>query len=348
MKIFYNNESFNLKEIQLIFEKENAYSNLIKFITEWINNQPFYEFKTSGSTGKPKTINVKRSQISSSVMMTKKALGLQSQDTVLICLNPEYIATIMMVARCLILDMNIVFIKTKSNPFKDFQDNIKIDFASFVPFQIENIINNNQLDRLENIKNILIGGVAISRQLREKLKTMNTNIYQSYGMTETVSHIALMNLHTETNFQVLEGIEIKKDERDCIAIKGNVTDNKWIQTNDIIDLINPKEFKWLGRFDNVINSGGIKIFIEELESFTHEVLQQYNFKNSFFFYGIKDDKLGEKICLVFEIRKPAKELLDILENRIISNFSKYHLPKKIHAIKSFKRTSGKIMRNFHA
>lgn len=345
MEIIFNHKCFELANINLIAKEKPMYSGLINFINEWINQKQEFSFQTSGSTGTPKNTKITRSQIEASVNMTKKALELSPDDNVLVCLNPEYIATIMMVARCLILDLNMIIVEPSSNPFRYLSEERRIDFASFVPFQIEEIFKNSDARRLVKIKNILIGGAAISNQLIENLKSIDTKIYQSYGMTETVSHIALMNLHTEDNFHCLEGIKIRKNENDCLAIQGKVTNNLWIQTNDIIDLKSKSEFKWLGRLDNVINSGGIKIFPEELEKHSSRVLDQFHFKNNFFFYGKKDEIFGEILCLIFEEKVPEQTILETLQNSIIKRFSKYYLPKEIRAIDRFATTnSGKVKR----
>ena len=345
MQIYFNHKIFTIKTLSDIKNDDLAYSELIDFMIKWLNGDQTFIFKTSGSTGVRKNITITRYQIESSVFATKKAIGLESNDKVLICLNPTYIATIMMAARCLILDLDLYITPAKSNPFKEIDQNVKIDFASFVPLQIDAILKNKESHRLQDIRNILIGGAPLSIGLINQLSKINTHIYQTYGMTETVSHIALMKLQNELCFNALEGISIKQDERNCLAIKGVVTHNQWVQTNDIVELIDDKKFKWLGRVDNVINSGGIKVFPEELESIVQEVLSQHNFNNSYFFYGEKDGHLGVKIGLVFEKNMPNHTLLELVKNRIKTRLSKYHIPKKISHVDKFSRTdSGKIKR----
>lgn len=345
MKIYINNKEYQLADLESFVSKNSEYLKLMKFIQDWGAGKQIFNFQTSGSTGRPKEISITRTQITSSVLATKKALSLDQNDQVLICLNPEYIATTMMVARCLILDLDIHIIKPSADPFKLINDEIVINFASFVPLQIEAILNNKNANKLEKIRNILIGGAPLSADLINQLSALNTNIYQSYGMTETVSHIALMNLKTDDFFNTIEGIEVQTDNRQCLAIKGTVTNNIWVQTNDVVELINPTKFRWLGRADNIINSGGVKIFPETLEALVFDLLKQYNFQNSFFFYGQKNEKFGEVIGLIFEKDKPNKTILDTLNNSIIKRFSKYHIPKTITTINAFSRTeSGKIKR----
>ena len=345
MKIYINNKEYQLTDLESFISKNPKYSKLVKFIQNWRIGKQTFKFQTSGSTGKPKEISITKNQIISSVLATKKALGLDQEDKVLICLNPEYIATTMMTARCLILNLDMYIIEPSANPFKLIDAEIKIDFASFAPLQVEAILDNNQANKLESIRNILVGGAPLSANLISQLSALNTNIYQSYGMTETVSHIALMNLKTDDCFNTIGGIEIQQDNRQCLTIKGAVTNDLWVQTNDVVELINPTKFRWLGRADNIINSGGVKVFPETLEALAIDILKQNNFQNSFFFYGQKNERFGEIIGLIFEKNKPKKTILDSLNNSIINRFSKYHIPKTITTVNAFCRTeSGKIKR----
>jgi O-succinylbenzoic acid--CoA ligase len=345
MKIYINNKEYQLTDLESFIRRNSKYSKLIKFIQNWRIGKQTFNFHTSGSTGKPKEISITKNQITSSVLATKKALDLNQNDKVLICLNPEYIATTMMVARCLVLDLDMHIIEPSANPFELLNDKVKIDFASFVPLQVETILNNKKANMLEGIRNILIGGAPLSANLINQLSAINTNTYQSYGMTETVSHIALMNLKTDDCFNTIEGIEIQQDSRQCLSIKGAVTNDIWVQSNDVVELINSSKFRWLGRADNIINSGGVKIFPETLEALAIDILKQNNFHNSFFFYGQKSEKFGEIVGLIFEKCKPEKTILDSLNNSIIKRFSKYHIPKIISTVNGLSRTeSGKIKR----
>ena len=162
-------------------------------------------------------------------------------------------------------------------------------------------------------------------------------MYSTYGMTETVSHIAIRRLNGENksgNFQVLEGVTIGVDERNCLNIIADASNNELIQTNDIVEIINEKEFKLIGRFDNIINSGGVKIQLEKVEKIVEEFIQN----SRFFAYGINDLALGQKLILVIEADFFSEEdKFDVLQ-KLRENLSKYEIPKQIFTINTFSET----------
>ena len=199
-----------------------------------------------------------------------------------------------------------------------------------VPLQIENVFEN-----CLNFETIIVGGSPISSFLKSKLAIINTNIFETYGMTETVSHIAVKKITTsESYFKILENISISQDKRDCLIIDAPLLNDNKIITNDIVKLHSETTFEWLGRFDNVINSGGIKLFPEQIEAKLQNKIQ-----TRFFVASQPDTKLGSKLILVVEGNS------NNLEETVFSELSKFEKPKKIYAIKQFIETnSGKIQR----
>jgi O-succinylbenzoic acid--CoA ligase len=194
---------------------------------------------------------------------------------------------------------------------------------------------------LDNIKNMILGGAPVSNELHKAIQNMNTRVFETYGMTETCSHIAIKPLNGKTKsefFSILPGFQISKDKRECLVI--TLSDGTILTTNDIIELEDGK-FKWLGRYDNVINSGGIKLFPEQIEKKLEPVISY-----KFIVVSEKHNTLGEQVVLLIEW--PLKES-DFNLNQFITELngvlSSFERPKKLYLLPEFIETSnGKIQR----
>lgn len=341
MEIVFEETNYPLESLNDLQRSYPEASKLIHFIKSWIHGNSSFEFQTSGSTGIPKTITINKDQIIASVHGTTSFLGLEKNHKALICLDPNFIASLMMAARCLINDMDLLLKRPSSNPLQSVEE--PIDFASFVPIQIYKMIEGGTIDQLVEIKNILIGGAPLTQSAFNRLTEINTNIFVTYGMTETVSHIALMPVkgnYSEALFKVLPGIQIGQDEEGCLHIVGQVTQEQVIQTNDIVEIYNSDKFRWLGRRDHVINSGGIKIHPEQLEKSIETLI------NSDFIISWKSDlQLGSECIIITEGQRLSNDQLNEIEKAIAMDFSKYHIPKQCIEIDAFERTdSGKVKR----
>lgn len=317
------------------FEKET-----LSFIKKWLNGDEAFTLTTSGSTGAPKEITLARRQLLQSAQRTIQALGLSSNNTALVCLDTKYIAGKMMLVRALEANMKIIAIEPVSDPLQKLSDNYKPNFAAFVPLQLETIINNPvSLQKLNSLKTIILGGAAASESLKAKIKTLQPAVYATYGMTETVSHIALQKLNgadAQDYFETLPDIKIKTDERDCLVIELSGF-REPIITNDLVKIINDHQFKILGRYDNIINSGGIKLVPETIEKKIEQLLTG----QSFFVTGIPDERLGQKLVLLIE----GSEQQALPEAFKIA-LSAYEVPKEIFYLTAFIRTeTGKINRS---
>lgn len=341
MKVHFKNQSFDIYDAGDLHKVAPEYKNLTDFIKNWIDGCQHFTFQSSGSTGKPKKIQVTRDQILASVEGTRLALGLKTEDKVLLCLNPDYIASIMMAARAMVVGMDIFIQPASSSPLSDW--NQPVDFASFVPLQIYEMIRLEQLDQLSQIRNVLIGGAPLNQEAMEALSTLKNNIYLSYGMTETVSHIALMKIsgrQPSDTYRCLPGIEIGTHQDDCLKIKGAVTNDQWLLTTDVVEIISSNEFKWMGRADHVINSGGVKIHPEQLEKALTSELDGLDF----FIDGLPDDKLG-RVCCLFSTSEIPMEQFEKVQKVIQEKFSKHHIPRKSLLIpRLIKTESGKLNR----
>jgi O-succinylbenzoic acid--CoA ligase len=276
-------------------------ANVLKFIQKWFGLTKEFSQHTSGSTGIPKVINISREQMIASAKLTEKALKLNASDVALVCLDPEYIAGKMMLVRSFVTNMKIVAVTPSSNPFSELEPNCKIDFMAVVPLQLNEIVHSNTSFWLNQVKKIIVGGAEVSSDLQKKLAPFSSEIFATYGMTETISHIALQHLNgalRSERFSVLPEITINTDERGCLTIKAPFLPDI-IHTNDLVEIQDSNSFKWLGRIDNIINSGGIKVIPENVEREISKIMEALGQKSDVMVTGIPDDRLGNKVvCLV--------------------------------------------------
>ncbi len=258
-----------------------------------------------------------------SAQATASFLKLPSKTVALHCLPIDYIAGKMMIVRTMILGLELDII-TPSSHLDDVLPNKSYDFVAIVPLQAE-----NSLDKLNQFKKIIIGGAKVSDDLALKLNSVNAKIYETYGMTETITHIAAKRIG-ETYFNTLEHVIITTDDRNCLIIDAPSISDEKIVTNDIVEIHNVKQFKWLGRYDNVINSGGVKLFPEQIET---KLVSKIH--NRFFITGLPDAVLGTKVVLVIEGKeqKIAPSIFDILD--------KFEKPKDILFLTEFVETETK-------
>lgn len=288
------------------------------FIKEFNENSEI-AVQTSGSTGAPKLYNVKKERFIYSAERTCNFFGLKQGDKAFLCISPDFIGGKMMIIRSLIRKMELHHGTVSSFPF-DRKDTF--DFAAFVPLQIKSILDVD-IDYLKNIKNIIIGGGVLDSKTEKILVQNQINAFSTFGMTETLSHIALRKLG-EDHFVLLDGISISQDQEGRMIIHDpKVTGVDSLHTNDLIEMIDGKQFRWLGRYDNVINSGGIKLIPEKIEAQLNDKIQQ-----PFFIDKLKDERLGEKVVLIVE--GPIS-----FEKEIIGDLSKYEQPKQIIELNSF-------------
>ncbi|MEP2278053.1 AMP-binding protein [Maribacter sp.] len=318
----------------LIKEGEEFEKHIGEFLLDWIDESSTISVKTSGSTGAPKTIILKKAHMINSALATGSYFDLAPESSALLCLPATYIAGKMMLVRSMVLGLNIYFVPPTSNPLED--TNRSFDFGAMVPMQVK-----NSLPNLHQVKKLIIGGAPISASLRGDLKNVSNASYETYGMTETITHIAIKPLNTGTEFDapfsILPDVKISVDERNCLVINAPKISDETVVTNDVVELVSEKEFKWLGRFDNVINSGGVKLRPEHIE----KVLSKH-LNIPFFVIGVEDEELGQKVVLVVENTSKI-EVKKTIDN--ISDFKKFEKPKAIVVSKEFQRTeSGKVQR----
>jgi o-succinylbenzoate---CoA ligase len=296
------------------------------FLLNWFDDNQIIELQTSGSTGIPKIIKVEKKAMINSAIATGELLEIRPGNKALLCLPVKYVAGKMMLVRAIILGLDIDTIEPNLKPLDN--NSTYYDFVAMVPLQVQ-----KTLKELHNVNKLIIGGTKLNYFLEQQLKKLPIIAYETYGMTETITHIAVRKIG-ESSFTALSNVTLAKDNRDCLIINAPFISDDKIVTNDIVEIINDSQFIFIGRIDNVINSGGIKLYPEQIE----QKLQK--FINERFIISSKDDNdFGDKIIMIVEGEKREfnADLFNCLE--------KYEKPKEIIFINLFTETeNGKIRR----
>ncbi len=288
---------------------------------------------TSGSTGKAKRISLNKTDVMISAGETCRLFGIDSDSTLFLPLSIDYIAGKMMLARAETGNCRIIIEKPSNTPLSK-DPGREITLAAIVPSQIFGLLDSRWV---RYVRNIIVGGAPMSDEQEKALIESGIPSYATYGMTETCSHVALRPLGTR-QFRALSHVSFSQDNRDCIVIHSDKMSFGKLVTNDIVTLVSDKEFIWRGRYDNVINSGGIKLFPEEIEKKLSPSMENRNF----FITGRPNPKWGTEVVIAIEGENPVDNLSVILETCL----SKFERPKTIIYMKEFRRTSsGKIIRS---
>lgn len=326
-----NGKPYRLSESAKWTLGADAESTTLAFIQQWLGGQAQFELHTSGSTGTPKGILLGREQMKASAHMTARFLGLVQNDSALVCLNTAFIGGKMMIVRALEHGLKMTIVSPSNNPFYSLDGHWHFDFVALVPTQVQNILASGMADRLKGMKAIIVGGGAVSYALRQQIQKIESPVYSTYGMTETVSHIALQRLNgpkPEESYQVFEGIKISQDHRGCLQIESVLTQNQKLITNDLVDILSDNTFKWKGRADHVINSGGVKIHLEPLEAEIEKLFFELQIENPFFAAGLPDNYWGQKLVLMIE-GELTKDQVEKLNSEMNRHLGKYNRPKEI-------------------
>jgi O-succinylbenzoic acid--CoA ligase len=326
-----------------------AEQQAIHWLNEWSSEKQDFTIMTSGSTGAPKSIHISRKQMQCSALLTLKALQLKEGDSMLINLNCDYIAGKMMLVRGMEGKMKMHFTEPTSNPLQNIE-NMCFDFLSFVPMQMETILiqSPEKMTMLNAAKAIIIGGAPISLSLETALQNITAPVYHTYGMSETVSHIALRRVNGKARsdyFNTLHGITIGVDDRNCLTVNHEVSGNQEVISNDIIAQLSPTSFKWLGRADDVINSGGVKIIPAQVEEKLAALLLRLGIQNRFFVFPLPHDTLGNSVNLLIEANG-IPFAIPALKEEIVKVLPPFERPKLIFEMAKFIETNTqKIDRN---
>lgn len=315
---------------------------IYQFLFEWLDEKEEIKVQTSGSTGQPKPITLRKEHMINSAKATAKALNLKSDQTALLALSANFIAGKMMIVRALVNRLKLIAVEPTGNPLKNLD--AQIDFTALVPLQLSNILKSvKEVKKLKKIEKVLIGGGAISEPMVQDVASFPNHFYSSYGMTETCTHIALRKLNgalPNIYYKTLPEVKVSIDQRSCLVIDApNVCETNLV-TNDLAKLISETDFLIEGRYDNIINSGGIKISPEKIEQKLTPIIE-----NHFLISAIPDESLGEKIILLIEEEETDLEKLFGLWKQLEAILDPYETPKVIDFLSSFSYTaSGKIDR----
>lgn len=271
--------------------------DLQQFLNEWHNDSPTVLVHTSGSTGEPKPMWVEKRRMEASARTTCDFLGLHRGDTALLCMPLDYIAGKMMVVRSLVCDLRLTVVEPTGNPLATVTE--PLDFAAMVPMQVWNSLQvPEQRERLMSIRHLIIGGGAIDNRLAAELRTFPHAVWSTYGMTETLSHIALRRLSgpdASDWYTPFDGVNLSLTADGCLTIDAPAIHDGPLTTNDIAELSPDGRFKILGRKDNVICSGGLKIQAEEVER-----LLSPHLSTPYIISKRQDEKFGEIVVLLTE------------------------------------------------
>lgn len=306
---------------------------ILDFITQWQRNTVF-SIQTSGSTGKPKTIRCHKQQMIASATMTGEYFNFRAGQTALLCLPTNKISGIMMLVRAIVWQLKLYCVPPAITlPL----DNLPtLDFAAMIPAQAL-----HNLAQLQKVKKLLLGGAGLPPDLQRRYKSLPSESFLSYGMTETLSHIAIQRIGTHSYFQTLKGIRITTDERNCLVVDAPSLGIKALHTNDIVSLLANNKFKYLGRYDNIINSGGLKIIPETIE----QQINPFISKQLFYVGTSPHPTWGEQLTLFIEGITWDIEKILLLKKQLKKIVPKQAIPQRIIFKKHFPQTSnGKIIR----
>jgi len=309
MKVWFNEEEYPglefFRKTDLVHQFEFL-QPVFGFIDFWFSDIKIWQTKTSGSTGNPKLIEISKHQMEASAKASLHFFLLEKEsDGLVLCLSATHVGGFMVLVRAIIGDLDLWILEPSIRPFPAHFSIIKKKnwFVSLVPMQIDCLTEDNG-NSSSFLKGILLGGATISEAHKSSMNHLQCPVYQSYGMTETVSHVAIRKIYEPNKiidienepYLVLPEIEIGQNDSNCLKVRGRVTNQTWIQTNDIVKMNEDKSFFFLGRADDIINSGGLKVNPVDLKTALEDIIDK---ELEFLILGIPNQKLGEKVVLVF-------------------------------------------------
>lgn len=347
------NKTFTLKELIQVdaLPDDNWIRETAHIVQWWYCTEEPLTLTTSGTTGQPVPKTFQRKQVIAAARSSMPLLGPPAKGTSLLAIHSGFAGGRMLLIRALLANNNLVCVPPTANPLRSIGDT-PIHYASFVPYQVDEILkDDHDTQRLSAIATVLIGGAAISAATWSKLCSLPNRIYSTYGMTETLSHIALRQAGTgDSGYTPVPGITITTDARGCI-----VAESDWlgkIITNDLAEWADPtgrsQQFIWRGRADSMINTGGILVSPDQIEENLSDYFNQHPEVTSYFVAGEPDERLGQRVVLFIEsehwLNTPKN--ISALENHCRLHLRKEQIPRRIDVRCNFRRTgSGKIDRS---
>ena len=323
-------------------------AKVLDFVRQWLTGTQEFVLTTSGSTGTPTAITLRRRQLEASARRTADFFDLGAGDRALVCLNCEYIGGMMMLVRGLERNLHLTIVAPHANPFASVPADAEFDFSAFVPLQLKAVLAAGHAPRLNRMKTILVGGAPADASLQQELQPLTVPVFLTYGMTETCSHVALRRLNgpaASGSFRVLSGIAAGQDARGCLTLRGDVTDDQLIVTNDQVRLLDAHTFEWLGRADFVINSGGVKVPAEKVELVLDVALAEIGEARRCFVAGTPDERLGQTVTAFIEGPTLSAALEAQLLGLLAERLGRYEQPRQLRYVPEFQITAtGKLDR----
>lgn len=311
----------------MLATQEDYLIELGQLILDWFDEKEYVVQRTSGTTGPPKKIHLPKKAMIASATATVTFFDIPAGSKALLCMSAQFVGGKLMLIRALLFGWELDVCKPTARPLLG--NTTHYNFVAMVPMQVE-----NSIDELDQIDTLIIGGAKVSPVLTQKLIHKPTKVYETYGMTETITHMAAKKIGNPY-FEVLPHASIQTDDRGCLVVDIPSISTTRIITNDLVNQIDEHQFEWLGRFDHVINSGGVKLYPEQIE----EKLAA-KIPSRFFIAGKADDYFGTIVVLVIESQSYS------LPEDIFDGLTKYERPKEIQFVEEFVETaSGKVIRS---
>lgn len=315
----------------------------------WFAGEESFVVHTSGSTGTPKPIEWKRKLIEKSAKQTLEVLEVEPTDKILLCLSVQTAGGMMMLIRGLIANIPVAVVEPSGNPVEALSANHNYTLASFVPLQMHHMLTGfdfTSVQKLNKFRKVLVGGAGMNNDWSKRFTDLDPDFYHTYGMTETYTHIALRKLNGEKStprFVPVQRVQVSKDREDRLVINGEITGYADIVTNDRVVIHTDGSFEVLGRIDNVINSGGIKIQLEKIDNALAR-LKQLSGRQYFTWYE-NDEELGQKLIVIIK-GEPIDQMEEYEAKVDLRSFlEKYEVPKAFYYTDEFILTdSGKVQR----
>ena len=327
----------------------NGYeAKVLDFIRQWLNGTQEFALTTSGSTGPPAPVVLRRQQLEASARRTADFFDLGPGDRALVCLNCEYIGGMMMLVRGLERNLHLTVVEPHADPLAHVAAAAEFDFAALVPLQLKAVLAAGHAPRLNRMRTLLVGGAPADAALQQELQSLTVPVWLTYGMTETCSHVALRRLngpHATAAFRVLPGIAAGQDARGCLTLRGDVTDDQLVVTNDVVRLLDAHTFEWLGGADFVINSGGVKVPAEKVELVLDVALAEIGAGRRCLVAGQPDERLGQAVTAFIEGPALSTALEEQLKALLAQRLSRYEQPRRLVYVPEFQLTAtGKLNR----
>lgn len=348
-KFLLNGKEISIREILDEPVDNLAFSEFelktVKIIRNWIRKKKRFSFQTSGSTGNPKKITFSRDQIVNSVFRTIKTFNLKEGDTFLSCLNTEFVAGFMMIVRAIVGKAKLIILEPTSNPLALLSPEQTIDFVAMTPIQVQTCLEQNP-ESFNDIRKLLVGGASLHHELEARLRSVQCDVFHSYAMTETLTHVAIRDVHKDRNgiYHALKGVTFDQHENGCLIVNDDRLTIRGLRTNDLVEFLDRRSFRLTGRLDNVINSGGVKVQADQLELDIQDILLQEGIAAQICMVSRPDERLTNKLVLLIKTNDRTLDAGKLLK-KLKAGLRQYHDPKEIIWVPHiFLTKSGKIDR----